>query len=172
MEDSEKMKIYLGLICKVGTPRTVLKKLRALNIPGGDIFLLFGPLDILIEFTNVNNLDDYLEQWLNPISNIGAEESLISQTISFIVGYAGPAIHHIPYAIVFINTKPIEAENVRRCALSIPGVLSADFILGPYDVVCPIRATDMTDLERIVLNLQTNVPGIKRTMTCLVKEVY
>ena len=166
------MKIYLGLICKVGTPRQVLEKLLALNIPGGDIFLLFGPIDILIEFTDIENLDVYLEQWLKPISTIGRANNLISQTLTFIVGYAGPPIHYVPYAIVFINAQPPKAEQVRRGALSVPGVLSADFVFGPYDVICPIQATDMKELERIVLNIQTTVSGINRTITCIVKEVY
>lgn len=168
----EKVKAYLGLICKVGTPRKVLDQLIALNIPGGDIFLLFGPLDILIELPQVNTISDYLEQWLNPISNIGVEESLITQTLTFIVGYEGPAIQEVPFAIVFINTKPPLAENVRRNALSLPGVLTADFVFGSYDIICPIQANDMSELERTVITLQTTVPGIVRTTTCLVKEVY
>jgi DNA-binding Lrp family transcriptional regulator len=96
---------------------------------------------------------------------------LIADTLTLIVGQEGPPIHEIPFAIVFVNTTPPQAENVRRNVLSIPEVLTADFVFGPYDIICPVRATDITDLERVVLTLQTSVSGIERTMTCLIKEV-
>ena len=97
---------------------------------------------------------------------------MITQILTFIVGYEGPAIQEVPFAIVFINTKPPLAENIRRNAISLPGVLTADFVFGSYDIICPIQANDMSDLERTVITLQTTVPGIVRTTTCLVKEVY
>jgi DNA-binding Lrp family transcriptional regulator len=165
------MKIYLGLICKAGTPRIVLNELLSHKISGGNTFLLFGPIDILIELTAIHSLDDYLERWLNPISKIGEAEGLIVDTLTFIVGHEGPPIHQIPFAVVFVNTTPPQAENVRRSILSIPEVLTADFVFGPYDIICPVRATDMADLERVVLTLQTSVSDIERTMTCLIKEV-
>ena len=165
------MKVYLGLICKVGTPRIVLDKLLAHNVPGGNTFLLFGPIDILIEFSAIHSLNNYQEQWLNPISKIGAEEGLIADTLTLIVGQEGPPIHEVPFAIVFVNTKPPQAEMVRRSVLTIPEVLTADFVYGPYDVICPIRAPNIADLERVVLNLQTSASGIERTMTCLIKEI-
>ena len=166
------MKIYLGLICKVGTPRKVLSELVALNVPGGDIFLLFGPIDILIEFPSVTSLDEYMERWLNSISLIGEDEGLITKALTFLVGQGGPAIHTIPFAVVFITTRPPRSEAVRRALQTIPEVLTADYVLGPYDIICPVRAADMKDLERVVLTIQTHVVGIERTMTCLVKEVY
>ncbi len=55
------MKVYLGLYCKVGSPRRVLKELLKLKIPWGDIFLLFGIIDILIKFKKLKDLDDYIE---------------------------------------------------------------------------------------------------------------
>lgn len=81
-------------------------------------------------------------------------------------------IKSLPSARVFINTLPPRAENVRHRALAVPGVLTADFVFGSYDIICPIRATDIADLERTVVHLQTQVPGITRTTTCLVKEVF
>jgi DNA-binding Lrp family transcriptional regulator len=166
------MKVYLALSCKVGTPRRVLKELQDLNIPGGDIFLLFGPIDILIEFWKLKSLDEYIEKWFNPIRMIGAEEELIVGTLTLIVGREGPSFAEAPFAVVFLNTKPPKFEDVRRSVLSIPEVLSADFIFGPYDIICPIRAKDLADLERVLLSIQTSISGIERTMTCIVKEVY
>jgi DNA-binding Lrp family transcriptional regulator len=166
------MKVYLGLRCRVGTPRRVLKELLDLNIPGGDIFLLFGPLDILIEFERVKNLEDYLRNWLQPVTMVGAAEGLITETLSLIVGQESPPITEVPYAVIFVKTKPPKLEDVRRSVLAIPEVLSADFVFGPYDIICPVRATNLIDLERVLLTVQTSSPGVEQTMTCIVKEVY
>lgn len=166
------MKVYLGIRCKVGTPRRVLKKLLDLNIPGGDIFLLFGLLDILIEFEKVQSLEEYFQKSLTPIMMIGADEELIAETLTLIVGQEGPPITEVPYAVIFMKTKPPKVEDVRRSILAIPEVLSADGVFGPYDLVVPVRAKDLADLERVLINVQTSSSGIERTMTCIVKEVY
>jgi hypothetical protein len=166
------LKVYLGLFCKVGTPRRVLKELLNLNISRGDIFLLFGTIDILIEFEKLKSLDEFIEKWFKPIARIGAEEGLIVETLTLIVGQEGPSYAEIPFALIFVNTKPSAFEDVRRSVLAIPEVLSADHVFGPYDVVCHVRAKDRIDLERVLLNIQTSVSGVERTLTCIVKEVY
>lgn len=166
------MKVYLGLFCKVGTPRKVLKALLNLNIPRGDIFLLFGTIDILIEFEKMKNLDEFIEKWFKPITMIGADEGLIVETLTLIVGQEGPSYAEIPFALIFVNTKPSAFEDVRRSVLAIPEVLSADHVFGPYDIVCHVRARDRVDLERVLLSIQTSGSDIQRTLTCIVKEVY
>ena len=50
------MKAYMSLTCKVGTYNKVLEELLKLNIPKSDIFLLFGPTDILIQFKKLKNV--------------------------------------------------------------------------------------------------------------------
>jgi DNA-binding Lrp family transcriptional regulator len=166
------MKVYLGLCCKVGTPRRVLKELLKLNIPQGDIFLLFGTIDILVELEKLKSLDEYTEKWYKPIAMIGAEKGLIVETLPLIVGREGPTNAEIPFAIIFVNTRPPAYEDVRKSVLTIPEVLSADHVFGPYDIICHVRAKDRIDLERVLLNIQTSVPGIEQTMTCIVKEVH
>lgn len=166
------MKVYLGIRCKVGTPRRVLKELLDLNIPGGAIFLLFGLQDILIEFEKVQSLEEYFQKRLTPVMMVGAEERLIAETLPPIVGQESQPITEVPPADIFLKTKPPKVEDVRRSILAIPEVLSADGVFGPYDIVVPVRAKDLADLERVHINVQTSSPGIERTMTCIVKEVY
>ena len=71
-----------------------------------------------------------------------------------------------------MNTRPAKVEDVRRSTLSVPDVLSADSVFGPYDIICPVRALNLTHLEEVILNIQTRVSGIESTLTCLVKEIY
>jgi hypothetical protein len=165
------MKVYLGLSCKVGTSTQVRDELLLLQVPQGHIFQLFGPFDIFIELSQLESLDEFIDKWFNPIRMIGEGEGLITKTLTFVVIQEWPSLMEAPFAIVFLNTRPEKLENVRRGVLACPEVISADSVFGPYDVICPIRAKNIADLERIVLNIQTSVSGLESTLTCLVKEV-
>jgi hypothetical protein len=162
------MKAYMALSCKTSAYNRVLNELLDLNIPRGDIFLLFGPVDMLIQFEGLKNLDEFIEKWFNPVRMIGAEEALITKTLTFVVISKGPSFAEEPFAFIFLNTQPRNLENVRKALLTIPEVLSADTVFGPYDVICPVRAKDRTDLERIIRHTQSNIPGIEGSMTTIV----
>ena len=165
------MKAYMGLTCKVGAYTKVLEKLLLdLNIFHKDIFLLFGPVDILIQFTGLKSLDEFIEKWFNRVRIIGAEENLITKTLSLVVISEGPVLDEKPFAFIFLNTQPKNLENVRRSLLAIPEVLSADTVFGPYDVISSVRAKDHIDLERIISNIQ-NIPGIESSMTSVVASI-
>src|SRR3990170_1012507 len=141
------MKAYICLCCKTGAYNRVLNELLDLNIPRKDTFLLLGPVDMLVQFKELENLDEFIEKWFNPVRMIVAEE---------------------PFAFIFLNTQPRNLENVRKALLTIPEVLSADTVFGPYDVICPVRAKDRTDLECTVQHIQEKVPGIEGSMTAVV----
>ncbi|UCH02169.1 MAG: hypothetical protein JSV20_10265 [Candidatus Bathyarchaeota archaeon] len=79
------MKAYMGLKCKIGAYNSVLKELLALNIPRGNIFLLFGEIDILIQFIGLKSVDEFVQNWFDPIRMIGGTKDLITQTLTFIV---------------------------------------------------------------------------------------
>ena len=164
------MKAYISLICKVGAYNRVLKELLDLNVPRGNIFLLFGSIDILIQFIELKSLDEFIDKWFNSIRMIGAEEGLITKTLTFIVISEGPSFAEEPFAFILLNTPPKNLENIRRALLTIPNVLSADTVFGPYDVICPVRARDRTDLERVISYIHKNVPGIEGTVTAIVGE--
>jgi hypothetical protein len=158
----------MSLSCKTGTYNRVLSKLLDLNIPRRDTFLLFGPIDMLVQFKDFENLQEFIEKWFDPVRMIGAEEALIVKTQTFVVISEGPSFAEEPFAFIFLNTQPRNLENVREALLTIPEVLSADTVFGPYDVICPVKVKDRTDLERIVRHIQERVPGIEGSMTAVV----
>lgn len=162
------MKAYMSLTCSAGDYNTVLTELLKLGISVGDVFLLFGPLDILVQFRNLESLDEFIEKWFNPVRMIGAEEGLITKTLSFVVISESPLFAEEPFAFVFLNTRPPDLEKVRTALLTIPEVLSADSVFGPYDIVCSIRAKDQAELERVVSRIQKNIAGIEGSITAIV----
>lgn len=162
------MKAYMGLKCKIGAYNSVLKELLALNIPRGDIFLLFGEIDILIQFIGLKSVDEFVQNWFDPIRMIGGTKALITQTLTFIVISEGPQFAEEPFAFIFLNTQPRNLEKVRSSLLTIPEIISADTVFGSYDVICPIRANDKKELERVISHIHNKIPGVEGTITAVV----
>jgi hypothetical protein len=98
---------------------------------------------------------------------IGAKEDLITKTLSFITISEGPEITEKPFAFVFLNTKPKNLETVRVKLLKIPEVISADSVLGPYDIICSLKVQDQAELETLVLLIQ-QITGVESSMTSVV----
>ena len=67
---------------------------------------------------------------------------------------------------MLIQTDVGRAEVVAKQLALLAGVLSAEYVTGPYDVVVRICADRMDELrDSVVPNVQ-QVAGITRTLTC------
>jgi DNA-binding Lrp family transcriptional regulator len=166
------MKTYIGLSCKVGAFNKVLDELIKLNLSKKDIFLLFGPIDILVQFRGLKSLDEFITKWFNPIRNIAPQESMIERTQTLIVISEGKAFTEEPYAFLFLNTQPRNLEEVQEKLQTIPQVLSSDTVFGPYDVVVAVKASGKEDLKQLIAQIQEKVPHIQGTVTAIVASLY
>ena len=63
------MKAYMALSCKVGSFNKVLDELIKLNLSKKDVFLLFGPVDILIQLRELKDLNEFINKWFNQNNN-------------------------------------------------------------------------------------------------------
>jgi hypothetical protein len=166
------MKAYMALSCKVGSFNRVLDELIKLNLSKKDAFLLFGPVDILVQFRELKSLDEFINKWFNPIRNITPQEPMIDKTQTLIVISEGKSFTEEPFAFIFLYTQPRNLERVQEALQNIPQVLSADTVFGPYDVICAVRARDMVDLEQLVSRIQKEVPHIQGTISAIVVSLY
>lgn len=165
------MKAYMGLTCKPGSYDEVLKKLfLGLNLDQQNVFLLFGPVDILVQFPELKSLEDFVENWFNPVRMIGADKDFIAKTLSLFVITEGPSLNEQPTAFMFLNTQPKNLEKVRESLLDMEEVLSADSVFGPYDVICSVKTKDQSQLERTVARIQ-KIPGVERSITSIVSPI-
>jgi DNA-binding Lrp family transcriptional regulator len=69
-------------------------------------------------------------------------------------------------AYILVQTELGQAADVARRVSEIPGVLSADDVTGPYDVIVKAEAQDIDQLGRLVVSAIQSIPGITRTLTC------
>jgi DNA-binding Lrp family transcriptional regulator len=157
----------MSLSCKVAHFNKVFEELLNMNIPNGDIFLLFGPKDILCQF-ECDTLEEFKKTWFNRVRIIGGEEGWITQTMTFIVINSGGETSEEPFAFVFLNTQPRNLEKVQKHLLEIPQILTADTVFGPHDIICSIRANNIKELEKIVSNIHEIVQGIEESMTTII----
>jgi DNA-binding Lrp family transcriptional regulator len=69
-------------------------------------------------------------------------------------------------AYVLIQTEVGKAAHVASAAREIAGVIAADDVTGPYDVIVRTEAASLDDLGRMVVSQIQAVEGITRTFTC------
>jgi hypothetical protein len=162
------MRAYMGLSCKAGCYNKVMEELTKLNIQKGDIFLLYGPLDVLVKFEGFNSLKEFVEKWFNPVRMIGAAERLIAKTMTYVVVIEGPSFMEEPFAFMFLNVQPRDVELSQQTLLKNPNVVSADFVFGPCDLIVPVRAKNNVDLEQVVASVHCDVSGIEEAYTTVV----
>ncbi|GAB2927939.1 Lrp/AsnC ligand binding domain-containing protein [Streptomyces mayteni] len=69
-------------------------------------------------------------------------------------------------AYILIQTEVGKASTVADVIAGIPGVLQAEDVTGPYDVIVRAEAETVNDLGRLVVAKVQGVVGITRTLTC------
>ncbi len=71
-------------------------------------------------------------------------------------------------AYILIQTEVGKAEHVASAVRKIDGVLAADDVTGPYDVIVRIEAATMDELGRMVVRNVQMIDGLTHTVTCTV----
>lgn len=69
-------------------------------------------------------------------------------------------------AYILIQTEVGKASTVAEAIATIPGVIQAEDVTGPYDVIVRAEADTVDDLGRMVVAKVQQVDGITRTLTC------
>ena len=69
-------------------------------------------------------------------------------------------------AYILIQTEVGKASAVAETIGKIPGVIQAEDVTGPYDVIVRAQADTVDELGRMVVAKVQQVEGITRTLTC------
>ena len=69
-------------------------------------------------------------------------------------------------AYILIQTEVGKAAAVAREIGELEGVMSAEDVTGPYDVIVRAEAPTMDELGKLVVAKVQAVDGITRTLTC------
>ena len=69
-------------------------------------------------------------------------------------------------AYILIQTEVGKASAVVEAVRGLTGVVQADDVTGPYDVILRAEASSIDELGRMVVSEVQRVGGITRTLTC------
>ncbi len=69
-------------------------------------------------------------------------------------------------AYILVQTEVGKAAAVAAEIADIAGVISAEDVTGPYDVIVRAEADDVNKLGQLVVARVQGVGGITRTLTC------
>jgi DNA-binding Lrp family transcriptional regulator len=69
-------------------------------------------------------------------------------------------------AYILIQTEVGTAAQVAAEIGAIGGVVSADDVTGPYDVIARAEAASLDELGKVVVSRIQMIDGITRTLTC------
>jgi DNA-binding Lrp family transcriptional regulator len=69
-------------------------------------------------------------------------------------------------AYILIQTEVGKAAQVATQVGDIEGVVSAEDVTGPYDVIARAVATSVDELGQMVVSRVQMIEGITRTLTC------
>jgi DNA-binding Lrp family transcriptional regulator len=69
-------------------------------------------------------------------------------------------------AYILVQTEVGKSDEVAQAINAISGVMNAEHVTGPYDVIVRAEAKSIDDLAKIVLTNIQKVSGITRTLTC------
>lgn len=69
-------------------------------------------------------------------------------------------------AFILVQTEVGKAAAVAKEIAAISGVVSAEDVTGPYDVIVRAEAADVDELGQLVVARVQGVSGITRTLTC------
>ncbi len=75
------------------------------------------------------------------------------------------------HAYVLIQTDVGKAAQVAEQVSAVAGVVVAEGVTGPYDVIARAEAPSMNDLGRMVVRDIQRIEGITRTITCPVVKI-
>jgi hypothetical protein len=73
-------------------------------------------------------------------------------------------------AFVLIQTEVGRAEVIAKQLAGLTGVLSSEYVTGPYDVVVRVGANTLDELQSTVVPSVQHVSGITRTLTCPIAD--
>jgi len=67
---------------------------------------------------------------------------------------------------ILIQTDVGKSSEVTAAVAAVKGVVEAEAVTGPYDVIARAEARSLRDLSMLVVDRIQEVEGVSRTLTC------
>jgi DNA-binding Lrp family transcriptional regulator len=74
-------------------------------------------------------------------------------------------------AYVLVQTEVGKSARVSAQVARLEGIISAQDVTGPYDVIVQVEADSIDDLGKMVVSRLQLTDGVTRTLTCPIVEL-
>ena len=71
-------------------------------------------------------------------------------------------------AFILIETVGSKSKDVANQLGKLQGVESVDPVTGPYDIIVMVSGENLNDIGDLITGKIHTIPGINRTVTCMV----
>jgi DNA-binding Lrp family transcriptional regulator len=75
------------------------------------------------------------------------------------------------FAYILIQVEVGKSSDVCREVGRLGGIVSAEAVSGPYDVIAKADAKSLDELGKLVVAMIQSVSGVTRTLTCPVIQI-
>lgn len=73
-------------------------------------------------------------------------------------------------AYILVQTEVGRSHTVAEAIAQVDGVIGAEEVTGPYDVIARLEAETVDALGKVVIARIQEISGISRTLTCTVVD--
>jgi DNA-binding Lrp family transcriptional regulator len=73
---------------------------------------------------------------------------------------------NVVQAYILVQTEVGKSGDVAREISGVPGVVTAEDVTGPYDVIVRVQSESIDELARETVAQIQKIDGITRTLTC------
>ena len=70
-------------------------------------------------------------------------------------------------AYIMIETHIGMVKDVANSLRAVPGIGDVDVLIGPYDIIATITASDMNGVGNLLASKVHKIEGVNRTLTCM-----
>ena len=71
-------------------------------------------------------------------------------------------------AYILLEAQAGKTDEALQRVKQIPGIKDVSLVTGPYDLIINIEAEDLKQLGRIVSEQIQIIPGVTKTITCVI----
>jgi DNA-binding Lrp family transcriptional regulator len=163
-------KAYVLIVNDSGTEDSVLSNLIKLETIK-DAYGTFGQYDILTKLESNNNevIENEISQGIRKIQKIRSTLTLLvneQESFSKTTKLENEILEkHSAQAFVIIHCSKSYEPNVLQKLKEISEVISADVLIGSYEIICKIIAPTYNDISEIITKKIRKLENIKGTIT-------
>ena len=163
-------KAFVLIVNESGKEDSVLSNLNGISSVK-NAFGTFGAYDIIakLESENEDNIQKDISDKIRKISNIRSTLTLLVDSKPGIskTNRSEEKIleDHMAQAYVLIHCSTTNESDVLKNLKQIPEVISADILVGNYEIICKIVAPTYNEISQIISTKIRKIPNLKSTTT-------